>query len=84
MGKITKIKGPNGEPIDAEQVEISQSSEHWNQYLLEDGTVFKLKTIAARALRVIGQYDPEGNPVYIMQSSNVVAVDCPEALKKGV
>jgi len=82
MGKIEKFKLPNGEFVDAEPVEINQASESWNQYLLEDGALLKLKSVAIKVVRLKDQYDQTGNPVYFINSNNVVAVDCPDHLKK--
>ena len=82
MAKLEKFRLPGGESVDAEQIEINQCSEHWNQYLLEDGSVLKLKSVATKIVRLKDQYDQIGNPVYFLQSNNVVTVDSPEELKK--
>jgi len=82
MSKVEKFKLPNGDQVDAEPVEINQSSEHWNQYMLEDGTVIKMKLVATRIVRLLNQYDQAGNPVYFVNSTNVVSIECPESLKK--
>ena len=82
MGKSEKLRLPNGESVDAEQIEITQSSEHWNQYLLEDGSVLKLKSVPTKIVRLKDQYDPSGNPMYFIYSSIIVAADSPEGLKK--
>ena len=82
MGKSEKFRLPNGESVDAEQIDITQASEHWNQYLLEDGSVLKLKSVATKIVRLKDQYDPSGNPIYFIQSNNIVAVDSPAGLKK--
>ena len=82
MGKIEKVQMPGGEFMDAERIEISQASENWNQYLLEDGSILKLKSIATKIIRLKNQYDQIGNPIYMIQSNNVIDVDCPEGLKK--
>jgi hypothetical protein len=83
MGKVEKIKLNDGSIVDGEQVEISSSSEQWNQYVLEDGTLLKLKPVATKVVRLVNQYDQAGNPVYLIQSNNVVSMDCPEKLKKA-
>lgn len=70
--KITINLG--GREVEATPIEVNQSSEHWNEYLLEDGTVLKMKLILKKVMRVNGEYDSEGNPVYVMQSTNVSAV----------
>ena len=82
MPKIEKFKLPDGNLIDAEQININQTSEYWNQYFLEDGTVLKMKLVATKVVRLVGQYDQSGNPVYFVTSTNVVAVDSPDILKK--
>ena len=34
-----------GREVEATPVEINQSSEKWNEYLMEDGTVLKMKLV---------------------------------------
>lgn len=72
-----------GRQVEATAIEVNQSSERWNEYLLEDGTVLKMKLILKKVLRVDGEYDAEGNPIYIMQSTNVSTVTAPRPLKKS-
>jgi hypothetical protein len=74
--------GPDGPEKDAELIDIQQSNELWNQYLLGDGTVIKMKLIATEVWRVEGEWDSEGNPAYIVKSSNVVTVNAPESLRR--
>ena len=66
-----------GREADAVPMEVNQSSEKWNEYLLEDGTVLKMKLILKKILRVENEFDAEGNPVYVMQTTNVTAVTSP-------
>lgn len=56
--------------------------EHWNEYLVEDGSVLRVKLVATEVVRVDGQYDQEGNPLYIVNSTNVLAVSSPEDLMR--
>ena len=37
--------GPGGPSKDAELIEVQQGSEQWNQYLLADGSVVRLKPV---------------------------------------
>jgi hypothetical protein len=69
---------PGQPPKDAELVEVNNSSENWNQYLLSDGTLIKLKAVVTEVWRVEGEYDPDGNPVYVVRSGNIVTVNAPE------
>jgi len=81
MPNKIKIKF-NGKDADAIPVEVSQESAPWNTYLLEDQSVIKLKVVLTKAVRVEDEYDPEGNPVYLVQSTNIVKVESPDSLKK--
>jgi len=71
-----------GEEVEATPIEINQTNEYWNQYLLDDGTVIKMKPVTTKVLRVDNKYDNEGNPLYIVQSTNITAVNAPDNLKR--
>lgn len=73
---------PGGPSRDAELVEVQQSSEQWNQYLLGDGSVVRMKTVVTEVWRLIDEYDQEGNPVYLVRSRNVLAVTTPDEMRK--
>ena len=82
---VNKIKiNFGGEEVEALPIDINQTSEYWNQYLLDDGTVIKMKLVATKVLRVDNKYDQEGNPLYIIQSTNITSVNVPENLKKKI
>lgn len=70
------------EIVEATPVDINQASEYFNQYILDDGTSLKLKLVATKVFRVDGRYDAEGNPIYFVQSTNVLSVNSPGPLKK--
>jgi len=71
-----------GEEVEAIPIDINQTNEYWNQYLLDDGTVVKIKLVATKVLRIDNKYDAEGNPLYFVQSTNVVSVNAPDNLKR--
>lgn len=71
-----------GKQVQATSIDVNQSGEKWNEYLLEDGTVLKMKLVLKKVYRVDGEYDEEGNPVYVMQSTNVTSVSAPSDLKR--
>lgn len=57
--------------------------EHWNEYLVDDGTVIKLKLVVTEIVKVDDEYDPRtGDPLYVVNSTNVVSVQAPEQLKQ--
>lgn len=77
-----KIKLADGSEIDGQIVSFQTGGEHWNEYLVDDGSVIRVKLVATEIVRIEGQYDAEGNPVYVLQSTNVMAVDSPENLRR--
>ncbi len=72
-----------GREVAAVPVDVNQTSERWNEYFLEDGTVLKMKLVLKKVYRVDGEFDAEGNPVYVMQSTNVTTVSSPGNIKKN-
>ena len=60
----------------------ASSQEFWNEDLLDDGTLVRVKLVATEFLRVYGQFDADGNPVYVVKSTNVMNIQSPDALKK--
>jgi len=80
---VNKVKvNFGGEEVEALPIDINQTNEYWNQYLLDDGTVIKMKLVATKVLRVENKFDLEGNPLYIIQSTNITSVSAPDNLKK--
>ncbi len=80
-----KIKLPNpltGELVDATEIGQRSSGEHWNEHLLDDGTVVRVKLIVTNVYRIDDAYNDKGEPVYVVQSSNVVSTSVPEELMK--
>ena len=53
---------------DAVPIEANQSSEHWNQYLLDDGSTLKLKAVVTNVYRLLGVYKDDGDPIYVIKS----------------
>ena len=81
MAEKVKINfGP--EIVEATPVTINQANEYFNQYFLEDGTLLKMKLVATKAFRIDDRFDQDGNPVYFVQSTNVLSVDSPTDLKR--
>jgi len=63
----------SGVPAPGKPVNFEGVKEEWNEYLLEDGTRLRVKLVVTKILRT-NQIDPEGNPVYVITSQNVVGV----------
>jgi len=73
---------PGQPPKEAELVEVTSAQEQWNQYLLADGSVLKTKAVVTEVWRIIGEYDADGNPSYVLRSGGVLVVNAPEELRK--
>lgn len=82
MSRKKKVRLADGSFIEGTIVPFQSGGEHWNEYLAEDGSVLRVKLVATEIVRMDGQYDQEGNPVYIMNSTNVMVVSAPEDLKR--
>jgi hypothetical protein len=74
---------PHEPPKEAELVPTIQSNEHWNEYILQDGSVVRLKAVATEIWRILDEFDQDGNPVYVVKSGNMINVIGAENLRKG-
>ncbi len=83
MAGTQKIQGPDGREHEAESIGFRSSGEHFNEYLLDDGTVLRIKLVVTKVLWIKDIYDQQGNPTYMAQHSQVTAVDAPDNLKRG-
>ena len=79
VSKKVKI---GGREVEAVLVEANQATERWNEYLLEDGSVLKIKLVLKKVFRVLNQHDPNGNPIYLVESQNVLTTHPPDHLKR--
>jgi hypothetical protein len=84
MPPIRRKIRPNPElpEKEAELVEIRQADEHWSTYILADGTALRAKQVATEVWRVVDEWDPEGNPLYLMKSQGIMTVTAPEQLRR--
>ena len=57
----------------AEDIDILKEEEHWNIYELSDGTTLKLKIIL-QSVKRLNKWNPDGTPIYVVNSSNVMRV----------
>jgi hypothetical protein len=65
----------------AKEIDFSEEKEYWNEYRLEDGTILKVKLVL-RGVKRLEKYEPDGSPIYAINSMNVVrAVSVPDELK---
>lgn len=70
-----------GQNVAGQLLEYDTISEPWSEYRCEDGTTLKLRVIASEIVR-LDQYS-QGDPVYMVKMSPVVAPDVPDELKES-
>jgi hypothetical protein len=66
----------------AEQVDIVSSKDGWSEYTLQDETVIRAKAVVLDAKKMVGQFNAEGDPIYVLQLTMVNQVKAPARLKK--
>ena len=72
-----------GQNVLVAEVPILKAEEKANEYTLEDGSVIRFRAVATAVLRLEGQYDADGNPVYLVKNGQVVTVmSAPENLRR--
>ena len=72
----------NNKMVDGVEIPVNSSKELWNEYLLEDGTVIRTKVVTTDIVRIDGEYDDEGNPLYMMKTTTVSSVSASENLRR--
>ena len=83
MERNAKIPMPDGKLVDGVEVPVLESTERWSEVKLEDGSVLRVKPSILSAVRIPGQYDPEGNPMYALKATNVMMIaEAPAHLKR--
>lgn len=80
--KKRKIKLPDGREAEVTVVGFQEGGEHWNEYLLQDGSVIRVKLVLGEVMRVEDAYDGEGNPLYLTKFQNVMMVSSPDEIRK--
>ena len=81
MAKIVKVAGPDGTIIEGEDVDFTPTQEPWGIYRLEDGQTLRFKAVVTQVVRT-EKRDNQGDPVYVVRSSNVLSVSPPETYKR--
>jgi hypothetical protein len=65
-----------------EQRDVVHSKDGWSEYTLDDGSIIRLKAVILDVKKAVGQYNLEGDPVYVMQQTIVTNLKAPDDLKK--
>lgn len=70
-----------GKQEEGERVSFEPLEEPWAKYRLDDGTVVRMRLIVADVVR-LHKKSPTGEPVYVVKSSNILAVEEPDTAQK--
>jgi len=81
MAKKT-VQLPDGRVQEGEVVRTKKVEEPWNVYELTDGTTLRIKVVVSEIIRLDGQFTPDGDPVYLVKSSNIVSTEAPDEMRQ--
>ena len=70
-----------GKTIGGTLVDFETIREEDNSYRLSDGSLIRMKTVVTNIIRT-DEFTPNGEPIYIVNSQNVLVADVPDELKK--
>ena len=66
---------------EAVDLDFREEKEYWNTYKLSDEVTLKVKLVL-RGVKRLKKFNPDGTPIYLIQSQNIVRVtNLPEELK---
>ncbi len=63
-----------GKMVDVEDVEVLTEKEAWNEYQLANGKVLRIKTTLIRVAKATMEKAPDGEPLYITRTNQIVDV----------
>jgi len=64
------------------QMDIESVKTGWSEYTLSDGTVIRIKGVIIDVKKAVGQFGPDGKPVYVMQMTIVNDLVVPAELMR--
>lgn len=67
--------------VEGTLVDFETVREEYNSYKLSDGSTIRMKTVVTNIIRT-EEFTPTGEPVYIVNSQNVLVANVPDQLKK--
>ena len=74
MAKRSITDARTGKTITGEAIKIKEIKDPPIEMTLEDGSVLRLRMDIYEAVRIPGQYDPEGYPAYHVRHSGMLSV----------
>lgn len=79
-----KVQIPyNGKMVQGTEINIEETVERASEIVLADGSRLRLKSSVISAIRVDGEYGPDGNPIYVLNATPVMTlIEAPASLRK--
>lgn len=62
-----------GRQVEGKSIDFLTRKEDFNEYQLTDGKILRIKMVVTRIIKLEEEKTPDGKPVYLIQSQNVVA-----------
>src|SRR2546425_10462053 len=80
---MVKVVSPiSHREVESLNLDFEAKSEPWVTYDLSDGTVLKIRTLVTGIMRLEGEHDPVGNPLYNVSTQVVIrVVNSPKELR---
>jgi hypothetical protein len=77
---VTTLDGRQMTGVD---VPVDEITERWTEIKLSDGTIMRIKQTIGQVIRVPGEWDSEGNPIYIVKVAPITTlISTPDELRK--
>ena len=75
---------PDGSQKHGVEVQVVESTEKWSEFTLQDGSTVRAKAVLASAIRLEGEFDTNGRPIYVLNASMnaITSYSPPEFMKK--
>ena len=80
--KIVPPPQPFGVQGPTKAVDVVKAAENWSEYKLSDGTSLFLKPIVAEVRHVIGKYNEQGDPIYLITGTTIIRSKAPQRLRR--
>ena len=69
-----------GKQEQAIRIGFKIKEEEWNNYNLDDGTSMRMKTVVTDVVRLVSKIRKDGQPIYLVRSTNLVETVAPDNL----